>query len=104
MSEPRYQMTLHSLEREQVTLDTLAASANVHPSTVECFVEFGLLEPVEMTGTQILFNADCIARLRAIVRLRRDLGANLAGIAVILDLRDRLTALQRENAWLRSRR
>jgi DNA-binding transcriptional MerR regulator len=35
-------------------------------------------------------------RLRAIERLRRDLGANLAGIAVILDLVDRLTTLQRE--------
>jgi len=39
-----------------------------------------------------------------IERLRRDIGINLSGIATILDLLDRLTALQRENAWLRSRR
>ena len=49
-----------------------------------------------------LFDTACIARLRMIERLRRDLGANLAGIAVILDLLDRLTTLQREvEQWRR---
>lgn len=38
----------------------------------------------------------CLAQLQRIARLCRDLGVNLAGIAVILDLLDRLTALQRE--------
>jgi len=38
-----------------------------------------------------------------ICRLRDHLGINVAGIAVILDLRDRLTALQRENAVFRAR-
>jgi len=43
-----------------------------------------------------------MARLRMIERLRRDLEANLAGIAVILDLLDRLTTLQREvEQWRR---
>jgi DNA-binding transcriptional MerR regulator len=48
------------------------------------------------SGTQPLFGA------ASLERLRHDLGVNLAGIAVILDLRDRLTALQREIAlWRR---
>ena len=58
--------------------------------------EYGLLDPIARTGTQWLFDTACLARLRMIERLRRDLGANLAGIAVILDLLDRLTTLQRE--------
>jgi DNA-binding transcriptional MerR regulator len=103
MSEVRYQIVLRRVEREQVTLDALAASAGLHPSLVECFVEFGLLEPEERTGPQMLFNVSCISRLRTIVRLRRDVGANLAGIAVILDMLDRIAALQRENEWLRNR-
>jgi len=41
--------------------------------------------------------------LRMIGRLRENLGINLAGIAVILNLRDRLSALQRENAIYRAR-
>jgi MerR family transcriptional regulator, heat shock protein HspR len=72
------------------------AIAGVHPARIEYFVEYGLLEPIARTGTQWLFDTACLARLRMIERLRRDLGANLAGIAVILDLLDRLTTLQRE--------
>ena len=102
MSKVRYQIVLSRSERELMTLDALAASTGLHPALIECFVDFGLLEPVERTGAQMLFNVDCITRLHSIVRLRRDVGANLPGIAMILDLRDRLAALQRENDWLRS--
>ena len=102
MNAPRDQLVLRRIEREQITLEVLAASAGLHPALVEDFVEFGLLEPDEKAGAQMLFNVTCITRLRMIVRLRRDVGINLSGIAAILDLLDRLTALQRENAWLRS--
>ena len=65
-------------------------------------MEYGLIEPRARRGTQWLFDTACIARLRTIERLRRDLGANLAGIAVILDLLDRLHTLQREvEQWRR---
>ena len=96
MSEPRAPITLYRSEPEQLTLETLAAYAGVHPARIAYFVDYGLLEPSARTGTQWLFDPACIARLRTIERLRLDLGANLAGIAVILDLLDRLTALQRE--------
>src|SRR5215471_7825799 len=102
MREPRAPITLYRTEPEQLTLDSLAACAGVHPALIEYFVEYGLLEPSARTDTQLLFDTACIARLRTIERLRRDLGANLAGIAVILDLLDRLTVLQREvEQWRR---
>lgn len=101
MSEPRFQITPCRPEREQVTLECLAARTGVHPDRIATLVEYGLLEPLERAGVQWRFDAACIPRLRAIERLRRDLGANLAGIAVILDLLDRLTALQREVEQLR---
>ena len=75
----------------------------MHPALVERFVEFGLIEPVEWEGATLLFDASAVPRLRMIGRLRESLGINLAGIAVILDLLDRLCALQRENETLRSR-
>jgi DNA-binding transcriptional MerR regulator len=96
MRVPRTHIILGRIEPEQLTLEGLAACAGVHPARIEYFVEYGLLEPIARTGTQWLFDTACLARLRMIERLRRDLGANLAGIAVILDLLDRLTALQRE--------
>ena len=102
MPVPRAHLILARIEPEQLTLEGLAACAGVHPARIEYFVEYGLLEPIARTGTQWLFDTACLARLRMIERLRRDLGANLAGIAVILDLLDRLTTLQREvEQWRR---
>jgi len=102
MSESHAHMTLCRVESEQLTLESLAACAGVHPALITYFVEYGLLEPITRTGTQWLFDTACIARLRTIERLRCDLGANLPGIAVILDLLDRLTSLQREvEQWRR---
>ena len=96
MSEPQAYMPLRRIGPEQLTLESLAACTGVHPALITYFVEYGLLEPSTPTGTPWLFDTACITRLRRIERLRRDLGANLPGIAVILDLLDRLTTLQRE--------
>jgi DNA-binding transcriptional MerR regulator len=102
MREPPAPITLRRIEPEQLTLNSLAACTGVHPALIEYFVDYGLLEPSARTGTQLFFDTACIARLRMIERLRRDLGANLAGIAVILDLLERLTTLQREvEQWRR---
>jgi DNA-binding transcriptional MerR regulator len=86
-----------------MTLDSLASSAGIHPDLVRQFLEFGLIEPVERVGDRILFDLSSVSRLQKIQRLRRDTGVNLAGIAIILDLVDRLYALQRENELLLSR-
>ena len=102
MDKPRYQLVHCRVEREQVTLEVLAACTGLHPTLVEGLVELGLIEPDDRTGGHMLFNVACITRLRMIERLRRDVGINLSGIAAILDLLDRLTALQRENERLRN--
>jgi DNA-binding transcriptional MerR regulator len=97
MTERRYQIVLYRSEREQLTLEALATSAGLHPALVERFVEFGLLDPVERMGTQLFFDVAAVPRLRMIQRLRCDVGINLAGVAVILDLLDRLRASRLEN-------
>ena len=97
MSVQRYEIVLCRREAQQLTLETLAARVGMHPALVERFVEFGLIEPVEWQGAKSLFDDSAIARLRMIGRLRESLGINLAGIGVILNLLDRLCALQREN-------
>ena len=86
---------------EQMTLDGLAARTGLHPTLIERFVEYGLIEPAERAGARMLFDVDCVARVRKIERLRRHLGANLASVAVILDLLDRLNRLEQEIEWLR---
>ena len=104
MTVRRYDIVLLRREPQKLTLDAVASRAGMHPTVVERFVEFGLIEPIEQEGTTLFFDPSAIPRLRMIGRLRESLGINLSGIAVIQDLLDRLCALQLENEALRRRR
>jgi len=101
MAAPRYDIVLCRREAQQLTLEALAARTDMHPALVERFVEFGLIEPVEWQGATILFDASAVPRLRMIGRLRESLGINVVGVAVILDLLDRVGALKQANETLR---
>ena len=103
MSKLHYQFVYYGDERQYVTLERLAHQAGLEPSVIESFVEYGLVEPVSSRGAEPLFNLECIPHLRKIVRLRRDIGVNLSGIAVILDLLEKIRALSQENEALRSK-
>jgi DNA-binding transcriptional MerR regulator len=90
-----------SSSRAEVRLnaDQLAAAADVSARMLARLVGLGLLEPLEPDGRE--FGADTAARLRRMLRLRRDLGVNLTGAAVIVDLLQRLERLESELARLR---
>ena len=108
---PGHQLILHPMLGQRLTLQALAAAADMHPRLVEQFVAYGLLEPVSAeepgpagrpAGRARPASTPARApRLRKIRRLREDLGINLAGVAVALDLLERIEALQRELANLR---
>jgi MerR family transcriptional regulator, heat shock protein HspR len=85
-----------------LTLEELADAAHLHPDLIGSYVDFGLLEPVRRDGRYLLFDMEAVLQVRAIQRLRRDLGVNLSGVAVILDLTKRLRLMQQELEWLRS--
>jgi DNA-binding transcriptional MerR regulator len=95
-------IVLSQRDAQRLTLEELAHTARLHPNLIESFVDFGLLEPVGRDGPHLLFDTSAILRVRAIQRLRRDLGVNLAGVAVILNLTERLRSMQRELDWWRS--
>jgi DNA-binding transcriptional MerR regulator len=103
MGEDTISLVLWRSEHELLTLEDLAYAAGLHPELVAMFVSYGLIEPEGEAGCGNLFAASSVRRLRSIVRLRDDLGVNLAGIAVILEMRDRIEALQRELRHLRMR-
>jgi MerR family transcriptional regulator, heat shock protein HspR len=88
-------------ERSFLSLDDLAIATALHPKRVEQFVSFGLLEPSAETGSGPLFSPSSVDRIRPILRLKRDLGINRAGIAVVLDMRERIEKLQSERMRLR---
>jgi DNA-binding transcriptional MerR regulator len=99
----RYDLVVRSIESTEITLDDLAAIAGMHPALVERFVEYGLIEPTTTRGTLFLFDSSKSSRLLSIKRLRKDLGINLQGVAVVLDLVERLHDLERENASMRAK-
>ena len=103
MAVRRYEIVLWRHETQHLSLDALAAHAGMHPGLVQQFVDLGLIEPVGSDGVNLFFDASAVLRLRTIGRLRKGLGINVAGVAVILDLLDKLCALQRENEMQRSR-
>lgn len=82
-SEPRY-----------VMISVVAEQYGIHPQTLRLYERQGLLTPARSAGNTRLYDEDAIQRLEAILTLTRDLGVNLAGVEVILRLRQEMRDLQ----------
>src|SRR5262245_37202494 len=74
---------------------------HVHPQTLRLYEREGLVEPQRSRGGIRLYSDRDIERVRAIQRLTTDLGVNLAGAEVILNMREHMLALQEELEHLR---
>lgn len=87
----------------RLSVDELARAVSMSPGRIAKLVGVGLIEPYKETARGPAFSASSLERLRRILRLRRDLGVNLAGAAVISDMRERIVTLQAELVRLRRR-
>jgi hypothetical protein len=96
-------IVLYPRDSQRLTLEELAQTAHLHPKLVERFLECDVIMQVEQDGSRLLFEEAAFLRVQAIQRLLQDLGVNLLGIAIILDLIERLRDLQLELDWLRDR-
>ena len=76
------------------TLDELCLSCNVAPDWVAGLVEHGVIEPVGQTRSGWQFTTLSIVRVARAKRLERDLGLNLPGVALALDLLDQLDEMR----------
>jgi MerR family transcriptional regulator, heat shock protein HspR len=68
----------------------------IHPQTLRMYEREGLLEPSRTQGKTRLYSEEDLERLEFILSLTRDLGVNLAGVEVVLNLRDRMNQMQVE--------
>jgi MerR family transcriptional regulator/heat shock protein HspR len=68
----------------------------IHPQTLRMYEREGLLRPARTEGNTRLYDADTIERLEIILTLTRDLGVNLAGVEVILHMKERMEKMQGE--------
>jgi len=86
---------------EPLTCDVVAAIVGARRSLVVRLVQQGLIEKVDTESDELLVPRRAVVRIRRMQRLRRDLGVNFAGAAVILDLVGRIEQLNRELEWRR---
>jgi MerR family transcriptional regulator/heat shock protein HspR len=73
-----------------------AKMIGLHPQTLRHYENVGLVTPERSEGKIRLYSPADIDRLRQITRLTDELGVNLAGVQIILDMRERLEQLQFE--------
>lgn len=68
----------------------------IHPQTLRMYEREGLLRPARTEGNTRLYDAGTIERLEIILTLTRDLGVNLAGVEVIIHMKERMERMQGE--------
>ncbi len=68
----------------------------IHPQTLRLYEREGLLKPSRTEGNTRLYTEEDLQRLEFILSLARDLGVNISGIAIILQMRERMEELQRQ--------
>ncbi|MBL0312393.1 MAG: helix-turn-helix transcriptional regulator [Holophagaceae bacterium] len=77
-------------------IGVVATRYNIHPQTLRLYEREGLLRPSRTEGKTRLYSDENLERLEFILSLVRDLGVNLAGVEVVLDLRSRMQQMQSE--------
>ena len=88
--------------RRYVMISAVAERYDIHPQTLRLYEREGLLEPVRSAGNTRLYDRRALSRLESILTLTRDMGVNLAGVEVILNLQDQIAELEQEIEELRS--
>ncbi len=90
-------MTESKDRRQQplLMISVVAKMLNVHPQTLRLYEREGLINP-QRTKRARLYSLEDVERLAMILRLTRELGVNRSGVEIILRLRHRLEAFQRE--------
>ncbi len=82
--------------RAYYMISAVAQRYNIHPQTLRLYEREGLLKPSRTEGNTRLYSDEDLERLETILSLTRDLGVNLAGVEIILNMRERMERMQHE--------
>jgi MerR family transcriptional regulator/heat shock protein HspR len=77
-------------------ISVVAKNYDIHPQTLRLYEREGLLKPSRTEGNTRLYTLEDIERLELILSLTRDMGVNLAGVEVVLNMRNKMEQMQRE--------
>lgn len=81
-------------QRNYLYISKVAELFQVHPQTLRLYEKEGLIHPKRSKGNTRLYDQDTLERIRLILTLTRQLGVNLAGVEIILSMREKLLHLQ----------
>jgi MerR family transcriptional regulator/heat shock protein HspR len=82
--------------RGAYTISIVAEQFGIHPQTLRLYEREGLLKPSRTDGNTRLYTDEDIQQLDVILSLTRDLGVNLAGVEIILNMRKKMEEMQRQ--------
>ena len=77
-------------------ISAVAEMYDIHPQTLRLYEREGLLAPSRSEGNTRLYTDEDLERLEFILNLARDLGVNIAGIAIVLQMRERMEEMNRQ--------
>src|SRR5881398_2629369 len=75
-------------------ISAVAEQYQIHPQTLRLYEREGLLAPSRSEGNTRLYTDEDLERLEVILKLTRELGVNLAGVEIILNMREKMSAMQ----------
>jgi MerR family transcriptional regulator/heat shock protein HspR len=77
-------------------ISAVAESYGIHPQTLRLYEREGLLKPSRTEGNTRLYTAQDIERLELILSLTREMGVNLAGVEVVLSMREKMEQMRKQ--------
>jgi MerR family transcriptional regulator/heat shock protein HspR len=81
---------------KKYTISVVAEQYGIHPQTLRLYERQGLIKPSRSAKGTRYYTEEDVERLELILNLTRDLGVNLAGVEIILNMREKMKAMQRE--------
>ena len=92
---------MHSYDEPVYLISVVATMLDIHPQTLRQYEREGLVEPSRTQGRMRLYSQRDIERMKLILRLTRQMGVNLAGVDIVLQLKEQIDAMQSEIDQLR---
>jgi MerR family transcriptional regulator, heat shock protein HspR len=89
-------MTTKRKSKGAYMISAVAEMYDIHPQTLRLYEREGLLLPSRSEGNTRLYTDEDLERLEFILNLARDLGVNIAGIAIVLQMRERMEEMNRQ--------
>ena len=93
---------MHSYDEPVYLISVVATMLDIHPQTLRQYEREGLVEPSRTQGRMRLYSQRDIDRMKLILRLTRQMGVNLAGVDIALQLKEQIDQMQKEIDQLRS--